>query len=161
MSPGLAFIVPGAPVPWQRARRNGKRYFTDPKVAAHQAAIRDAWVNAGALELGGAALAVRAIFWLARPKAHFGTGRNAGKLKDTAPRLPTGKPDVDNLLKNLDALNARAWDDDAQIVRVADLVKLYAAAPEGPQGPRSYYEVWPITGPPEPDILGMPVVHTV
>lgn len=156
---GLAFVVPGAPVPWQRARRAGNRYFTDPKVALHERRVRDAWREAGARHLGGGALVVRAMFHLPRPKAHFGTGRNDGRLKARAVMaLPTGKPDVDNLLKVLDALNGWAWDDDAQIVRVVDLMKLYAPARDGAHGPRSYFEVWQVQDPEPPSMLALPVV---
>jgi len=53
-----------------------------------------------------------------RPKAHYGTGRNAGKLKDTAPRwhgLKTG--DNDNIEKAVwDALSGIIWKDDSQVV---------------------------------------------
>lgn len=38
---------------------------------------------------------------------------------------PTGKPDGDNVLKMLDALNGLMWNDDAQVVE-ATVVKLYA-----------------------------------
>jgi Holliday junction resolvase RusA-like endonuclease len=41
---------------------------------------------------------------------------------------PTGKPDADNVLKTLDALNGVVWLDDAQIVE-ATITKLYSADP--------------------------------
>lgn len=41
---------------------------------------------------------------------------------------PTGKPDADNLLKTLDALNQVVWKDDAQIVN-ATVIKRYSARP--------------------------------
>lgn len=57
-------------------------------------------------------------FYMKRPKAHFGTGRNAGKLKATAPRWHTTKPDRDNLDKAiLDILTELGyWRDDCQVV---------------------------------------------
>lgn len=42
--------------------------------------------------------------------------------------LPTGKPDADNLLKVMDALNTIVWGDDSQIVD-ARVVKVYSADP--------------------------------
>jgi Holliday junction resolvase RusA-like endonuclease len=41
---------------------------------------------------------------------------------------PTGKPDADNVLKTLDALNGIVWRDDAQVVE-ATVIKTYHAAP--------------------------------
>ncbi len=61
-------------------------------------------------------LEVMMFFYIKRPKAHFGTGRNAGTLKKSAPKMHTGKPDVDNLAKfAADACNGITWGDDAQI----------------------------------------------
>jgi Holliday junction resolvase RusA-like endonuclease len=42
--------------------------------------------------------------------------------------LPAKKPDPDNLLKAVDALNEVVWRDDAQIVR-AEIIKTFSAIP--------------------------------
>ena len=42
--------------------------------------------------------------------------------------LPTGRPDVDNILKMLDALNGVVWNDDKQIV-TASIRKRYSNNP--------------------------------
>ena len=42
---------------------------------------------------------LQACFWLPRPKGHFGTGKNAGKLKKSAPLYCSTKPDLDKLLR--------------------------------------------------------------
>jgi len=58
-------------------------------------------------------------FYLPRPKCHYGIGKNADKLKASAPHYPDKKPDLDNLIKFvLDCLNGEAWDDDKQIVSI-------------------------------------------
>lgn len=64
-------------------------------------------------------LRVSCCFYMPRPKKHFGTGKNAGKLKDNAPIYHTSKPDIDNLKKfALDCLKGAAWGDDCQIVHI-------------------------------------------
>ena len=69
---------------------------------------------------------VTLVFFLIRPKSHFGTGRNAGTLKASAPRFPSSSPDLDKLTRAvLDALTGIAFRDDAQ-VQVLDCMKLYA-----------------------------------
>lgn len=50
------------------------------------------------------------------------------RLAASGQRRPTGRPDFDNLLKPLDALNKVVWADDAQVVDVR-CVKLYSARP--------------------------------
>ena len=56
-------------------------------------------------------------FIFPRPKSHFGTGRNAGKLKPSAPKHHIQTPDADNCLKFVkDCLNKHAYNDDCQVV---------------------------------------------
>lgn len=56
-------------------------------------------------------------FYVARPKGHYGTGKNAGTLREGAPDYPTTKPDATKLLRGLeDALTGIVWRDDSQIV---------------------------------------------
>jgi crossover junction endodeoxyribonuclease RusA len=73
-------------------------------------------------------------FWLLRPASHYGTGKNAGVLKDTAPKYHAGYPDVDKLLRSiLDSLTvARVFADDKQVAW-AFPVKRWAA-PKDPSG---------------------------
>jgi crossover junction endodeoxyribonuclease RusA len=60
-----------------------------------------------------------------RPKSHYGTGRNAGKLKQKAPTYPTTKPDTVKLTRAVeDALTGVIWKDDSQVV-VHELEKVY------------------------------------
>ena len=57
------------------------------------------------------------IFVRVRPKFHYGTGKNAGVLKDSAPRYPTTKPDSTKLTRSTeDALTGILWKDDPQVV---------------------------------------------
>lgn len=86
------------------------------------------------------ALAVSITFELPRPRGHYGTGRNGGLIKDSAPQFPAGRPDLDKLLRAvLDGLTAGgAWSDDAQVVRIG-AEKLY-----GTPGARIRINNWPL-----------------
>lgn len=62
-------------------------------------------------------LIVEFVFYRTRPKGHFGTGRNEGIVKDSAPAHPMTKPDVLKLARAVeDALTGVVWRDDALIV---------------------------------------------
>ena len=68
-------------------------------------------------------------FFMSRPLAHYGTGRNAGNLKASAPRYHTIKPDVLKLARGVeDALTDVVWKDDSQIV-LEPLSKEYGERP--------------------------------
>ena len=75
-------------------------------------------------------LDVLLVFDLPRPKSHYGTGRNADKLKPSAPNYPMGnRNDVENLAKAvLDAMNMVIWRDDSQVVGL-QVNKHYDAKP--------------------------------
>ncbi len=66
-------------------------------------------------------------FEMPRPKGHFGTGRNAGTVKPSAPRRPVNGADLDKLVRAVgDALSdAGVWIDDVQVVSI-DAAKHYA-----------------------------------
>lgn len=62
-------------------------------------------------------LLLELTFWVSRPKGHYGTGRNADKVKPGAPWAPTVKPDLLKLARAVeDALTGVVYRDDAQIV---------------------------------------------
>jgi Holliday junction resolvase RusA-like endonuclease len=65
----------------------------------------------------GQPVAVTMRFQFTRPRSHYGTGKNADKLKASAPASHTNKPDLDNLAKAvLDALTTIGiWHDDNQV----------------------------------------------
>ena len=63
------------------------------------------------------AVAVQFVFCFRRPKGHFGTGRNSGTLKATAPKYHIVKPDETKLSRGTeDAMTGVIWKDDAQVV---------------------------------------------
>lgn len=117
-----AFEIPGKPVP--------QGSMTLMKVGGHCAGkysnrtiehrnnmadlMRRDW--AGADPLRGP-LVVNMLFDMPRPKSHYGTGRNANKLKKSAPVEHTQAPDIDKLARLvLDSLQvAGVINDDAQV----------------------------------------------
>lgn len=114
--------VPGKPRPqgsmtlW-RAPDGSDRAKYAPEVVAHRnlvvGALRNAWAGRGRMD--GAA-SVMLTFTFARPKSHYGTGRNAAKVLPSAPDQHTQHPDLDKLTRLVfDALTvAQVWADDAQ-----------------------------------------------
>ncbi len=92
---------------------------------------------AGAGELdriaAGAPVAVAMVFLLARPKGHYGTGRNADTVRPSAPACPAGKPDLSKLVRAVeDALTvARLWRDDSQVVAL-NVAKVWAGGGQPP-----------------------------
>lgn len=81
------------------------------------------------------AVDVTITFLFERPKAHYGTGRNARVLKESAPGHPISKNlgDVEKLIRSThDALTtAGVWADDCQVVHV-DVWKAYTVRGERP-----------------------------
>lgn len=136
----IEFTVDGIPAPQgsKRPLRNkhtGRIHMVESskKLPAWRADVREAATRLmfGGGPLDGAAF-VGLIFYLPRPKGHFGTGRNAGLLKPSAPAYPTGRPDIDKLARAvLDAITGVIIRDDAQVVSVS-AGKLYATNGRGP-----------------------------
>jgi crossover junction endodeoxyribonuclease RusA len=129
----VAFTVFGIPgpqgskkaIPQSKIGAGGARYFTgkvsmvesSKKVKPWRAAVHEAAVDVIPAPLPGG-VNVSITFYLPRPAGHFGTGRNAGTLKPSAPLYPAVKPDIDKLVRaTLDALKtAGAYADDARVV---------------------------------------------
>lgn len=114
------------------------RVLTTTRDDNKKAAPWKAEVKAAALETYGGPLldgplVVEIVVWRDRPKGHFGSGRNASLLKDSAPLYPTTKPDALKLARGIeDALTGVVWKDDALTV---DLIvrKRYCAYGERPR----------------------------
>lgn len=69
-------------------------------------------------------------FIMSRPQGHYGTGRNAGKIKESKLGLyPTVQPDMHKLVRAVeDALTGIIWRDDKQVVKSA-IEKVYGEKP--------------------------------
>ena len=64
-------------------------------------------------------VAMTFVFYFARPRGHFGIGRNINRLRASAPEHMTTMPDVDKLVRcTLDALVGVLIKDDAQVVNL-------------------------------------------
>jgi Holliday junction resolvase RusA-like endonuclease len=140
----LSFRVVGKPEP--RGSKNAFRTKTgatvvtdsNPHSGPWMGVVADAALNAMIGEDGTVAavmegpLAMAVVFTVARPKGHYGTGRNEGVVKASAPSHPAVKPDTTKLLRGLeDALSGVVWRDDAQVVEQT-VAKRYGH-PEGAQ----------------------------
>ncbi len=123
--PLIDIFIPGIPVPG-----GSKKAFKHPKTGAI-IVMDDAKGNAGwkAVVWGEAKkqyrgeplagpLEVDFAFTLPRPKDHYGTGRNAGKVKLDAPEFHITRPDITKFIRaSEDAAKGVLWGDDGQIVR--------------------------------------------
>jgi len=68
-------------------------------------------------------------FYMARPNSHYGSGKKAEFLKESAPEYHSGRPDLDNLTKFVqDALNKIYYRDDALICQLI-AKKVYSERP--------------------------------
>ena len=127
----MKITIPGKPIAKRRPRfaRHGKfvRTYNDQETEEGRF-LFEAKQQIDKPPMEGP-LAVSCRFFMPRPKSHYGTGRNAGKLKASAPDHHIIKPDIDNLKKFvLDCLNGVAWKDDCQVIK-ASLMKGFSENP--------------------------------
>ena len=128
------FSVHGRAVPQGQlkivARGGGHPFLAEgnKEVRPWRALVADAARQAGVLLQSPVRLEVSV--YMARPKSHYGSGRNVDALKPSSPRSPTVKPDVDKLARAImDALTGVAYVDDSHVTRLL-VLKRYCRAPE-------------------------------
>jgi crossover junction endodeoxyribonuclease RusA len=128
----LQFAVHGDPVP-----QGSKRHVGNGIMVESSARLRpwreDVKQSILALDLSHALtgpVEVEMLFWIRRPKSHYGTGRNADTLKPSAPDYAPTRPDLDKLARAvLDAMQAASLlKDDAQVA-VLTAQKRYGRTP--------------------------------
>lgn len=122
---GLSFFVAGLPAPGgsKRPVPIGKGRVALIDDAKRNGPWRERVASEGQQAMAGlhlldGPLGLSMRFVLPRPKGHFGTGKNAARVKASAPRWPVVKPDATKFLRAAeDALTKVVWVDDATIVR--------------------------------------------
>ncbi|API59540.1 hypothetical protein BSL82_09625 [Tardibacter chloracetimidivorans] len=122
-----SFVVPGEPVAWARAGKNGKFSFTPPKQRNFGAMVKILAAEAmDGREPYDGPVKLLVDVCLAIPASKPKKWQN-----DAALRLirPVKKPDWDNAGKIIsDALNGIVWNDDAQVIE-ATVRKFYDLTP--------------------------------
>lgn len=125
----MRISVPGKPVPQGSKRHIGHGVMVEMGVGLKEwrSDIKMTAIHAGWMPEPGP-VQLELDFFFIRPKHHFGTGRNAGIVKESSPAFPT-RPDIDKLCRAvLDALTGVAFNDDAQVA-VLRATKGYALNP--------------------------------
>lgn len=81
--------------------------------------VRQAAVDQlGTMDLLKGPIELTARFYFSRPQSHFGTGKNSGVIKASAPIYHAQSPDLAKLLRSLeDALTKVVWFDDKLVCR--------------------------------------------
>lgn len=138
--PLLVLDVDGVPVP-QGSKKLGLNRATGRAVLLDDNAALAGWRYLLALRArqgwgkspwaGPVAADLR--FYLPRPASHYGTGRNAGIVKASAPAVPGVKPDLDKLVRAVfDSLTvAGVWADDSRVVDLAARKRYADGRPPG------------------------------
>lgn len=90
-------------------------------------AVRQQIARQGRWRPLGGAVEASMVFSFRRPKSHYGTGRNAGQLKPSAPAWPAVVPDLSKLARSTEdaVTTAGGYQDDALIVSYRRLEKRY------------------------------------
>ena len=109
-------------------RNDGRRFVRDSSKAAgpwKRAVAEAAGREMDSRELLAGPLRLALTFVVARPLGHYGTGRNNGRVRPSAPAYPTTRPDLTKLTRAVeDALTGVVWRDDAQVV-LQTIAKVY------------------------------------
>ena len=100
----IEFTVPGKPKSKSRPRFANGRAYTDAATRAAEVRIRECARRHAPSEPWDGPIVVEIAFHFRRPR----DGRS----------YHLSRPDLDNLVKILDALNGLIWVDDAQLVRI-------------------------------------------
>ena len=127
----IQITIPGEPIAKNRPRFARRGKFV--KTYSDQQTEEGKWMYFAQQQIAGPLitepLSVDLVFFIKRPRSHYGTGRNASTLKPSAPKWPENSKDTDNYIKfALDCLNNVLYDDDHRVIRVMG-IKQYSDYP--------------------------------
>lgn len=131
MSAPVDFFVPGVPAPQgsKRAVTRGREVVLI-EMSKRVKPWRQAVATVASLHPplpAGSPLHLVVTFRMPRPKAHYGTGRNAAVLKASAPSLVARTPDLDKLLRSTcDGLTESGLIGDDSLIVAVTALKRYA-----------------------------------
>lgn len=156
--PAFQLTVHGTPAPQGSKNKSasGALYESSAAVKPWREAVKFAALDALAHDEAWHALSepvrLEVTFTLRRPKHHYGTGRNDGVLKASAPQHPIGTPDLDKLIRSTqDALKDAGVLRDDSVVAAVIAAKAYVfAGPEALPHPGAVLRVWRLHTPKEP-----------
>jgi Holliday junction resolvase RusA-like endonuclease len=104
---------------------------SNPKSGDWMNSVRAAAAEVFTGELITGPVRVSFVFYFARPKCHYGSGKNSAKPKDSAPVEHIQKPDLSKLVRCAeDALTGVVWRDDCQVVEYFGTGKHWTADQE-------------------------------
>ena len=133
----ISFFVPGVPIPKGSAKAFYIKALGRAVVTQDNGDKQKPWASMIAVvaqehfakPIEGPVM-ISLAFKMPRLKGHFGSGKNAGVLKASAPVYHIVKPDVDKLERCVyDALTGIAWKDDCQVAVGAHKSKKYGDKP--------------------------------
>ena len=113
----VTFTVPGKPRGKGRPRVVNGHAYTDPQTYQYEQLIKISYLNSvparNRMHEGPLVVELQADF---APPESWSKKRKAMAMEGGLPH--TSKPDLDNIVKCLDALNGLAWHDDSQIIGI-------------------------------------------
>jgi crossover junction endodeoxyribonuclease RusA len=127
----LAVVVPGKPKAQGSMNvwvdRKGTGRASSPRATLdHRAFVAARLAGAWGLHPIEHSVRVECLFSFARPKNHYGSGRNADVLKDGSPVYKSSPPDLDKLLRLVgDALTQSGVVKDDSLIVEASCKKVY------------------------------------
>lgn len=138
----ITFFVPGEPKPQGRPRafkNGGFAKVYSPLTEWRCTVLKYASDQLEKCEQLTGPLSVSIRYFFARPRSHFGTGKNSGILKSSAPDSHISRPDLDNLNKAiLDAIGDSGLIQNDSQIDVLESQKKYC---DGLMKPGAFIEI--------------------